>query len=44
MLETFRPEVVLMMVGSNDFWTAPVPPDEAPTFPRRGAIHGTPAP
>ena len=35
MLETFRPEVVLMMVGSNDFWTAPVPPDEAPTFPRR---------
>lgn len=25
MLETFRPDVVIMMVGSNDFWTAPVP-------------------
>lgn len=35
MLETFRPDVVLMMVGSNDFWTAPVPADAAPTFPRR---------
>lgn len=35
LLETFRPDVVLMMVGSNDFWTAPVPAAEAPTVPRR---------
>jgi lysophospholipase L1-like esterase len=24
MLETFRPDVVIIMVGSNDYWTAPV--------------------
>lgn len=28
MLETFRPDVVIIMVGSNDYWTAPVSPDE----------------
>jgi hypothetical protein len=28
MLETFRPDVVIVMVGSNDFWTAPVPPSD----------------
>jgi lysophospholipase L1-like esterase len=28
MLETFRPDVVIIMVGSNDYWTAPVA-DEA---------------
>jgi len=28
MLEAFRPAVVIVMVGSNDYWTAPVPPAE----------------
>ena len=27
-LEVFRPEVVIVMVGVNDFWTAPVPLEE----------------
>jgi len=30
MLETFRPAVVIVMVGSNDYWTAAVPPGEPP--------------
>lgn len=29
MLDTLRPDVVILMVGSNDFWTAPVPPPSA---------------
>jgi lysophospholipase L1-like esterase len=29
MLETLRPDVVIIMVGANDFWTAPVPPADA---------------
>jgi lysophospholipase L1-like esterase len=36
MLETFRPDVVIVQVGNNDDWTAPVAVDETP--PRRGAI------
>lgn len=36
MLETFRPEVVVVMVGSNDYWTAPVPPTEPATL--RGRV------
>lgn len=35
MLETFRPDVVIMMVGSNDFWTAPVPVTEPENLPGR---------
>jgi lysophospholipase L1-like esterase len=31
MLETFRPDVVVVMIGSNDFWTAPVPLEEPHT-------------
>jgi lysophospholipase L1-like esterase len=29
MLDTFRPDVVVIMVGSNDYWTAPVRTDES---------------
>jgi len=29
MLRTLRPEVVLVKVGSNDFWTVPVPSEES---------------
>lgn len=35
LLATFRPDVVLMMVGSNDFWTARVPAGPAPDLAHR---------
>ena len=35
MLETFRPDVVIVMVGSNDYWTAPVAADEPADLPGR---------
>lgn len=28
LLRTLRPHVVMIMVGANDFWISPVPPDE----------------
>jgi len=30
MLETFEPDLLVVMVGANDFWTRPVPPDDGP--------------
>lgn len=35
MLETFRPDVTIIMVGGNDFWTLPVevPPESQPRNP-----------
>jgi lysophospholipase L1-like esterase len=39
MLETFDPDVVIVMVGVNDFWTLPTPlEDEAATRPTRGFL------
>lgn len=35
MLDTFRPDMVIMMVGSNDYWTAPVTADDAEHPPGR---------
>jgi len=36
MLETFRPDVTIVMVGVNDFWTNPV--DATPESDRRNAL------
>jgi lysophospholipase L1-like esterase len=30
LLETFAPDILIIMVGANDFWTLPVPLEEAP--------------
>lgn len=37
MLEAFAPDVVIVQVGSNDFWTAPVPVEPPPGIVRRAA-------
>lgn len=36
LLETFDPDTLIVMVGGNDFWTLPVPLDDAP--PREGFL------
>ena len=37
LLETFRPDVTIIMIGVNDFWTLPFP-IEAADRPRRGFV------
>lgn len=35
MLETLRPDIVIIMVGANDYWTAPVPAADGAGFDTR---------
>jgi lysophospholipase L1-like esterase len=35
LLETLAPDIVIIMVGANDFWTVPQPPEDAEGTPRR---------
>ncbi len=32
MLDTLRPDMVIIMIGANDYWTAPVPAEETSGF------------
>jgi lysophospholipase L1-like esterase len=39
LLETFAPDILIVMVGANDFWTQPIPlEDESATQPRENFL------
>jgi lysophospholipase L1-like esterase len=38
MLETFDPDILLVLIGGNDFWTLPTPLEDAAARPREGFL------